>query len=315
MNDSPQFPNPMQPFNVKGMITGALRLYRDRFQQYFLLSLQASLWGILFFIAFLGMVIIFTVLGFVFKNNLENYHWIVPWIIIIFTIVLWIFFAIYCWCHTSKNSALISRLAFKEITYQPETTKQAKKNIRKFWSFYGLQIVISLIILGITIILSMIEWITIELLVYFIDQPIITGVLPLIGSILYTIIYFWCYIHFFIAETIFVVEDNLGIINSIKKSWKLTNAYIWSILLVILCSFFITFPVYLISAIPILSVIPLFNINENTDFTIYGIIGLGFLGSLAIFWLLNLIILPFWQIVKGVIYYDLTINKNHKSAN
>ncbi len=177
--------------------------------------------------------------------NLINSALIAYILIILLAIILWLLFSFYCWCHASKNSALISRLAFKEITYQPETTKQAQKNIRKFWSFYGLQIVIGLIISGISIILSMIQWITIELPIYFINQPIITDPLRLIGSILYAIIYFWCYNHFFIAETILVIEDNLGIINSIKRSWKLTNPYLWPILLIILCSFLVTLPVYL----------------------------------------------------------------------
>ncbi|EAZ89644.1 hypothetical protein [Crocosphaera chwakensis] len=315
MNDSSQFPNPMQPFNAKRIITGALRLYRDRFKAYFWVSLQVTLWSILPFISFLGLIILFTSLVFLFDINIINAALIAYILIIIVTLILWALFSVYCWCHGSKNSALISRLAFREIIYQPETTKQAQENIRKFWSFYGLQVVISLIISGISIILSMIQWIAIDLPSYFINQPIITDLLRLIGTILYSIVYLWCYNHFFIAETIFVIEDDQEIINSIKKSWKLTNPYIWPILLVIFLSFLVTLPVYLISAIPILSVIPFFNINENTDFTFYGIIALGFLGSIFLFCLLNLITLPFWQIVKGIIYYALTINKNHENTN
>lgn len=319
MNHRPQFPNPLQPLSVKRIITGALRLYRDRFKAYFSLSLQASLWTLFPYIILLSLItivtIIFTVLGFLWENDLKYYAWIGGFLITLLVFCLWLLFAIYCWCHSLKNAALLSRFAFKEIIYQPEPIQEVQKNLRKFWSFYGLQVVISLIISGISLLLSMVQWLFVELPTYLINQPFISDLLGLIGNLLYLIIYVWCYLHFFIAETIFVIEDDLGMINSIKKSWQLTNSYIWPIVLIVFCAFLVTIPVYFIAAIPILSVIPLFNINETTDLTIYGIIALGFLGSMLLFWLLNIVALPFWQIVKGIIYYALTINENPENAN
>ena len=51
---------------------------------------------------------------------------------------LWALVPIYGWAKYAAISGLISRLAFGELTYQPESVEEARSHVNpRFWSFFA----------------------------------------------------------------------------------------------------------------------------------------------------------------------------------
>ncbi|MEA5508163.1 hypothetical protein VB715_00145 [Crocosphaera sp. UHCC 0190] len=303
MNNNPNFPQPMGPLSVGNVASAALRLYRDRFKPYFGVSFRASLWSIFPFIVLIPLAVIFGLLA---GNDQPNVG------ILLLIIPVWLVFGTYCWSHALKNAALISRLAFKELINQPETVQQARKNISKLWSFFWLQFLVNLIMFVISLLLSMAQGLVIGLPASLIKGGF-AAFLILVGYLLYYVAYFWFYARFFISETPFVIEENSTVSQAIGRSWTLTKGFVGRILLIITVAILITIPVYLLALIPIFSLIPILSLIDQNDPTQMMILGgrivFSILGSFLLFLLLNIAALPFWQIVKGVVYYDLCARK------
>lgn len=255
----------MQPLNVGNVVTAGIRIYRSHLKDYFLLALKAYVWLL------------------------------VP---------------VYGWAKFAALSALLARLAFGELVNQPESIDSGTRHVNsKMWQFLLAGLLLFLISFGIIIGF---------LIVASIFGGIITAIVTKLGNtntvgitVLAFMIAFipallgmmWLFTRFYIFDVPIAVEDNVGATSTIKRSWTLTKGYVWRILGISFVAWLITLPfsiaVQIVSSI--IQVIYGLLLRDNSPIfaVLYSIviIALSFASGAAI--------LPFWQAVKAVVYYDL----------
>lgn len=291
---SPQ--TPIEPLSLGNVVSAGIRLYRSNLKSYFLLALMVSLWSLLAILFFVGSGI-FLAFNFRFiQLNLNNplNSPLSYLIFIVGGIVLYLYFLGKC----SVNSATISRLAFAELIEQPETVNIARSQVApKLWKFIKTIFLLFLIFFGAFIAFLIVMVLPIiNLLAFF----------PAIAALL------WLFTRFFIADTLLAIEDNLGATSAISRSWDLTKGNAWRIVLILVVSLLVTLPAQLI--IQLLTrgtietfVLPVITKSVNGSSSINEVLFAAtvYILTLMLALLVNAIILPFWQAIKGVIYYDL----------
>lgn len=261
----------MQLLNPGNIVTGGLQIYRSRFKSYFIISLLAHLW------------LIIPLLG---------------------------------WAKFFANSALISRLAFKEITGKPELRQSAQKQVnRKLIGFLLLAFIVFVVLyisFNFSFIVLVIIGVNLSEFLYssvykFVPKTNLLQILAFFTYILFIIfliITFMTavisvYSQFFITEVILAVEQNINMWNALKKSNKLTSSYGFRPQLIITIANLVCWPILLLIQI-ILGVlnfgITYFKLNDSQLFLIL---------TIALLVLINILLLPFWQAIKAVVYYDI----------
>ncbi|MEB3831030.1 DUF975 domain-containing protein [Phormidium sp. CCY1219] len=265
MSKTPRNQPRIEPLSVGNAVSGALRLYRDRFKLYCTLALTGY---------------------------------------------LWVLIPIYGWAKCSAIFAMISRLAFAEVMERPETVESARRQVDpKKWRLLGAGILISLIFLGALIgatIAFTIVGVTIGVAIG--SQNAIAGTLVgiLVGTIAFlvgAIGYLWLFSRLSVVELPIAIEENLDAAGGISRSWELTKYSAWRIVGVFLLAYLITLPIVILLQLldPLLRVILSFFLIPETGLyvTIHFILLLLIsLGS-------GVVLVPFWQALKAMIYYDL----------
>lgn len=209
--------------------------------------------------------------------------------------LLWALIPIYGWAKIYQIHAIISRHVYKELVHKPEPLSTTRSYIeQRFWSFWAAQVLIGSMSFIVYLISSI-------LLSFFTFAPtIILGSI----SIIAIIIYVWLYSHFFISELPLAIEHNMNSTNSIGRSWELTKAFLVRIQIIILVASLITLPIVLLTLAPIFLIMPLFSTSSSPDMVLASFFLTGFLGMiLAIVG--TTLMMPFWQAIKAVIYYDI----------
>jgi len=251
-----------------------------------------------------------------YRANLKDYF------LIALKAYCWILIPIYGWAKFSALSALISRLAFGQLTNQPESIKNGQDfvNSRK-WSFLGTLFLMMLAIIGIGII-SAIAYLIIGIgiggvianfaqgntgaLVISIILGLVLGIVALLGIL-------WLFTRFYLYDVPLAIEDDVDSLSTISRSWELTKGHVWRILLISFIAFLITFPLQIIiqvmGTILQLAFAPAMANNSPIASLLYLIIlfTISFSGGA--------IILPFMQAVKAVIYYDMRSRKEGLGLN
>lgn len=268
MSKNPSLRQPMGPLSLGNVVSAGLRIYRDHFKSYFGLSIKALLWALI---------------------------------------------PIYGWAKINQIQAIISRQVYKELVNQPEPISTTRSYIeQRFWSFWAAQILIGSMSFGVYFISSRL------LSIFVFIPPILLGNISNLNSVLSPIssaldlgvwfvamlIYVWFYSHFFISELPLAIEHNMNSTNSIGRSWELTKAFILRIQIIILVASLITLPIVLLTLAPIFFITPLLSTSSSPDMVLASFFLMGFLGMiLAIVG--TTLMMPFWQAIKAVIYYDI----------
>ncbi|MEC4985026.1 MAG: DUF975 domain-containing protein [Oscillatoria sp. PMC 1068.18] len=271
-------PNPPTgPLSVGNIVSAGLRIYRDRFKTYYGLAFKAYLWLL------------------------------VP---------------IYGWAKFAAISGQISRLAYNEVREQPETVKDAEHHVmRKMWGFFLAGILTSLIIFGIFclgfIILGIIFGVAIAAIGGINSQPsvssiIIVSVISIVVILLFFLGYIWVYSRFSIVELPIAVEENISATSAIGRSWNLTKGFVPRLVGVFTVAFLITLPISIVIQIATtilqLALTPLVDPNSpnpNSGLFLF----LFYLIFVLITFVSGALLIPFWQTVKAVLYYDLRTRK------
>ncbi|QMS88293.1 hypothetical protein HUN01_12055 [Nostoc edaphicum CCNP1411] len=219
---------------------------------------------------------------------------------------LWILVPIYGWAKYAAISGLISRLAFGELIYQPEGVQTAKNHINpRLWSFLrvGFQVGISLLVIyfGMAIVGGLIGALIGGVLggILGVSAGITATIMGVIVTVVLVLLGLtWFYSRWIIAEVPLAVEENINGGESVARSWELTKASVFRIQGVVLVAFIVTLPLLFV-----LNYIPsLFLINLEPGSTIYSIVYfISWIGSL----IGGILVLPFWQALKAVLYLDL----------
>ena len=289
--------NSIAPLTIGNTINTAFRLYRDRFQTYVFFAVRAGLWSLL------PLILQLILSQLLYQTITPEQGSDIGLRLFLFPI------QIFSAAKSLFNNAVISRLAFQDIIYQPETSGQAEKKVKpKMWRLWWMQVLIGL--LGAAIILA----ISLSLvLVSFI--PILGVLLILLASFCLPVFFLWLSARIYIAELPLVIEDNLGSWQAIKRGWHLTKNSAWRIVGVIFIASLLIIPVYLLSGA--LASIPFwFNSSEDwetlTENPLFSQqMAMFFYGLTTIFLLLNILLVPFWQSLKSVIYNHVLDQKKN----
>ena len=227
-----------------------------------------------------------------------------------FVAYLWLLVPIYGWAKFSAISGLISRLAFGEVRENPETVNDARREVNpRMWSFLWAGILTFLIFVGVSLVGSIAIGILAGGAAVLFGQngAVISVLLTVVAVIAFLIIYIRIISRLLIIELPLAIENNLSGGEAIGRSWQLTKGSVGRIQWIVLVAFLISLPLGIV--VNILSVIlqgvltALFGPESSLFFLVYYIliVGLSFANGAAL--------LPFWQAIKAVIYYDLRSRK------
>jgi hypothetical protein len=293
------------PLNPGDVVSAALRLYRDRFKTFFKLAFLANLWlfgGILAFVILIAFFI-----GFFWTLGGE--------IMAILGGLIGFSTGMFCIIYGSAKfymlSSVIGRLTFRELIQQPETSIDARRIVApKLGHFLVLGLLLFLAYIG-TYIGGLLAAFLAGGSVGFVLAGIFSAIINatagniigaiigvLLGFVVFVIALIWVISRLFIAEVVLAIEPNQAASGSMGRSWDLTKTAVFRIQIIFLAAFFIQIPILSVTNyIP--SILLEFLPVESVAYVIVSLLGL----VLSIFG--SMVVLPFWQAIKGVLYYDL----------
>ncbi|MGI2902122.1 DUF975 domain-containing protein [Tolypothrix sp. VBCCA 56010] len=259
-------PSPIQPLSLGNVVSAGIRLYRSHLKSYLKLAFNAY---------------------------------------------LWIFIPVYGWAKCGAILALISRLAFGELVDQPESVEGGRRIVNsRMWQFF----IMGLLMFGIGLALMLPFAIYIGIVTAFFVGSIATGgslnpaiilAVSLLTFILIPVLFvafLWVQARFFVVELPLAVEDNIDGTSTIGRSWKLTKGHAWRIVAILFVAYLITIPIQIPFTIisTILQAILASLAEENSGYAF-----LSQLLNLILTLISAALVVPFWQSIKAVVYYDL----------
>ncbi len=262
----------MKPLNVGNVVSAGLRIYRAHFLDYFR-------------IAFIGY--------------------------------LWIIVPIYGWAKFAAMNGLLARLAFEEVAEKPETEKEARRYIKpRMWQF-----LIASILVGFIVFFGFIFfYLALVILGYIIGSiiglgegnfnagnVILLGLLGIMGFILLIFALTWLISRYLIVELPLAVEDGVLAGAALGRSWNLTKGSVIRLQLIVFVAFLISLPITLV--IQVASFILQLAIGSLANSSNDALSLLFLLVILIISLAGGALLIPFWQAIKAVIYYDLRVRK------
>jgi hypothetical protein len=313
-------PSPIRPLNVGNVVSAGLVLYRSNLKQYFGIALRANLWALPALLAFIALYFslvsqsLRSISSSTVTNRalseagfgpllelVERFSAAAP----IFNPILLVVFL----CFTAKylaNSALISRLAYQELANQPESIGDASpKVLPRLWAYLRIGIEVGLRLLGLYILLAIAGAIVVPFLILLLgggrstpnQSPLIfLLIFVLIVALVYAMV--WFYSRWIISEVPLAVESGLGSMQSVKRSWDLTAAAVGRVQAIVFVAFLVTIPIQAITGYLPNFLYRFVQPNTFAFWIVYLInIGISLIGGV--------LVLPFWQSIKAVMYYDL----------
>jgi hypothetical protein len=226
---------------------------------------------------------------------------------------VWLLVPVYGWAKFAALSALLSRLAFGEVINQPESIDSGTRHVNsKMWQFLVAGLLLFLISLGIIIGFGVVVGIiTVIFAALTAARNIVTTVA---GILIFLVAFFaaligmmWLFTRFYIFDLPLAVEDNIDATSTISRSWELTKGYVWRILGISFVAWLIALPLSIAVQIVsnIIQAIYAVLLRENSP--IFAVVY--FIVLVALSFTSGAAILPFWQAVKAVVYYDLRTRK------
>ena len=270
MRNSPS-PKSLKPLSVGNVVTAAIQLFRSHFKQY------------------LGL-------------TLKSY--------------LWILVPLYGWAKFLMIHAMISRLAFGDLTGQPESEAEARSQLEeKKWGFLGLAFLVGLISGGVVIAFYFALIILVLIGVAIVaavgqDNIAVIVILIILGILafaLFIVAMTWFYSRLMISELPFAIESVSNAAASVGRSWELTKGYVLRIQGIVIVAFLMTLPLQIITqvlAFMFQIFLTRFFSEESASFLVISLLGSYFIGAVS-----SLVVVPFWQSIKAVIYYDVRNRK------
>jgi hypothetical protein len=259
-------PSPIQPLSLGNVVSAGLRLYRSHLKSYLKLGFNAY---------------------------------------------LWVFVPIYGWAKCGATLALISRLAFGELVDQPEPIEAGRRIVNsRMWQFFIMGLLMFGIGVGLIIPFSIfIGIITAVFIGSFAAGGSINPTTILVISLftlilipLFIVAVLWVQARFFVVELPLAIEDNVDGISTIGRSWELTKGHAWRIVAILFVGYLIAIPIQIpfaiLSTIIQLALVSLSQENRNLIFVPQLVNIIMNLISAAL-------VVPFWQSIKAVVYYDL----------
>lgn len=245
-----------------------------------------------------------------YKSNLKTYLKLAS------SAYLWILVPVYGWAKYAAVSGLISRLAFSELVNQPESVNTARSKVMpRLWSFLRIAFQVGfslfLVYIGMAMVGGFIAGIIGAIIGIALGNSAIWIVASLATILVLIVVLLgciWFYSRWVIAEVPLAVEDNINGGESVARSWDLTKTAMWRIQGIVLVTFIVTLPVLLL-----FSYLPqLLLLRFEPGTTAYAIV---YLITFIISLVGGIFVMPFWQAIKAVIYYDLRSRREGLGLN
>ncbi len=298
--------DPVGTLSIGNIVTAGTILYKSNFKRYLQVSFRATLWGIAIVLLTMGLSFIGGILLPATRS----------WLMLIPLGLGWLVITLYCLAKYATDRAIICRLAYQESIDRPETVTEATKQLLpRTWGFLRLSWLLGLYLCLVTIAsLIAVSVVSIGVMAFIMYGLKITPdytINVLVGlffiglfflSILVIIRY---YAVWFIGELSLAIEPTKSARFSLRRSRKLSKISINRIILVLAIAFSISLPINLIGSIPVfigrIMANPLLLPDPSTQLFGNMLIVAGIILSA----IGELLIMPFWQAIKAVIYYDL----------
>lgn len=212
---------------------------------------------------------------------------------------LWVLVPVYGWAKFAAIQALIARLAFCEVRETPESLADARRQVMpKMWIFLVTGILIGLIffagffVFGIAITLLGIGFFaSIE------NNPLVSlviGLFILLSFILLIFAYIWLISRIAFADLAIAIDGIREATKAIGRSWTITQGFVAKIQIIFFIAFLLTIP---------------FSVVSNLGSSLFQSAEWGAVINLLLTIPLGALLVPFWQSIKAVIYYDLLTRK------
>ena len=213
---------------------------------------------------------------------------------------------IYGTAKSVEISGAIARLAYKELIDQPETVTDARKYTSpRLWQFFVTNLLVGLIFVG----LFMGVFIGVAIIggigkvAASISPPltIVAVILGIVAFIAALIILIRFSSRLFVYDLPLAIEDTIDSTTSISRSWSLTKGSVGRIQWIFLVVAILITPLVYVPTFMLIGFITTLTIrNEMPELVV-----LLRVVDLALRVGLTALIMPFWQTVKAVVYYDL----------
>ncbi len=301
--------SPVAPLSVGNVVSVAFQLYRENAKQYLKIALAATGWLLLYVGLLVVFILVAVLMGWVTPQSFPT-----PGLLVLAAVAALVLM-MFCLAKFLANSALISRLAFGQLSNRRMDELESRRfvNSRK-WSFLLNQVLVGLISLSLFIGFCLIIAVLFSIGTMVMSRvfqgsnvnPLVLGGLGLLLIVLLPVAIatlMWFSARLLGAEVPLAVEPQISASQSISRFWQLTKGNVWRVVLVLLIGFAVTLPFFLLGQV--LSGIPQLIVSNLPTQDSRAAESLVVLMSYAIGLALNLFILPFWQSIKGVLYYDL----------
>ncbi len=232
-----------------------------------------------------------------------------PYFGLAFVAYLWLLVPIYGWAKYSAISALISRLAFGEVREKPETVSDARLEVNpRMWSFLWAGVLTSLIFLGVYLAG------TIAIIILGVGVAAIFGqnyvtivALMAVAVIALLIIYIRILSRLLIVELPLAIENNIDASSAISRSWQLTKGSVGRIQWIVFVGILVSLPIYIVSNLLTLLIQSVLTALLGAQSSLYWLVY--YILVLPLSFGFGALVLPFWQAMKAIIYYDLRSRK------
>ena len=218
---------------------------------------------------------------------------------------LWSIVPIYGWAKSTEIAGAIARLAYSELIDKPETVTDARRHTSPLlWQFFVTGLLIVLISVGLFVGLgigfSLI--VGVGAVAVSTSPPLapLAAILGIVAFIAALIVLIRFSSRLFVYDLPMAIEDNIDSTTSISRSWSLTKGAVGRIQWILVVAFLITLLVYL-PAIALSGTASFLAINDPSS----GLLYLIQLVDLVVRIVLTAFIMPYWQVIKAVVYYDL----------
>jgi hypothetical protein len=301
--------DPIGTLSAGNVVSTAVTLYKSNFRDYFLQSLKSVGW------LFLGLLGLGLPLG-LGAVAVSNSVLVVPTVL---ASLAWLVLFGFCLGKSAVHRAIISRLAYQQLLNQPETVAESSRQLApKHWKFMRLSLWLGLFLTGIylgcyvifLILMGAGLFLAIKLNNILGGLLFVTFLLAGIALFIWSMVRFYSY--WFVAELPLAVEERIAPLDSMGRSRKLSSPFVWRIQLIIFLAFLVTLPLNTLVNIPvtIFSGGPINQLEQAAKnpelmpaaLTSYGIL---IVASTLLGMLLELFLIPFWQSIKSVVFFDL----------
>jgi hypothetical protein len=297
--------DPVGTLSIGNVITTSTILYKSNFKRYFQVSLRATGWLLAIVMSVFGAAL---VVGFL--------YYITQQLLVIIPVgLIWLGSVLYLTAKYATDRAVICRLAYQELIEAPETVAVATEQLQpRTWSFLRLSWLVSFYLFVVAVIgaivlallLLLVATVAVYGLQVSLQNPLAILLLVLLclgGFVLWIVLLFRYYAYWLLAELPIAVEQIKSARSSIKRSKQLILPATGRVLLIMTIAFLITIPINTISNGP--SFIGQIMSSVSTDVATQSIGYLLTFVGVLISLFSELFMMPFWQIIKAIIYYDL----------